>query len=418
MKATRRKVIQGFGGLTAATIAAGGVPGLRGNEQSPVPRRGTITLPDKASFRIEGTHLNAAYTHPLGAYPREALDRYFDSRVRNGERNWPIDNSRDEAVTLFADLVGAHPTEVAVVPSTLEGENLVAASLGLGPTAGVVTDAFHYDASLIMYGELHKRGVPLAVVAPRGNQIDYSDLAAAITPQTRLVAISLVASSTGYLHDLKAVCEIAHGKGALVYADVIQAVGAVPLNVKASGVDFCCAGMYKWLMGEFGAAFLYVRADRLSELKRTQVGWRPIVTYKPHYPPFDSPDPLIGDYELGTTTAQVFEVSTPNWSGLAAAVGALNYLHEIGVDRIVSHRTPLLRRLEAELPKHGFLPLTPAGAHGAYLVYSQDAIRQRFHQALKENEIFVTLSKNRIRISVSVYNDMDDIERLIRVLAG
>jgi len=42
----------------------------------------------------------------------------------------------------------------------------------------------------------------------------------------------------------------------------------MPLDVKASGVDFCCAGTYKWLMGEFGMAFLYVRSDRLPQLKR------------------------------------------------------------------------------------------------------------------------------------------------------
>jgi selenocysteine lyase/cysteine desulfurase len=60
-----------------------------------------------------------------------------------------------------------------------------------------------------------------------------------------LVGVSLVSSDTGYTHDLKTVCEIAHRKGALVYADIIQAVGAIPVDVKATGVDFCCAGTYK-----------------------------------------------------------------------------------------------------------------------------------------------------------------------------
>jgi selenocysteine lyase/cysteine desulfurase len=420
MNPTRRDVIRGFGILSVAAVTPVSVraTGADSASEPMAPKAGTIALPDKASFDFEGTHLNAAYTHPLGARTREALEAYIGSRVADAARNWPRENARDEAVQLFARLIGAQPTEVAVVPSTLEGENLIAASLSLGPGAGVVTDPFHYDASLIMYGELHKRGMPLVVVAPRGNRIDYADLGAAIGRETRLVAISLVASNTGYRHDLKTICDIAHGKGALVYADIIQAVGAVPLDVKASGVDFCCAGMYKWLMGEFGAAFLYVRPDRLAELKRVQVGWRPIVTYKPHYPPLDSPDPLTGDYELGTTTAQVFEVSTPDWSGLAAAVGALSYLHEIDVERIVRHREPLLQRLQDELPKHGFMPLTPADSHGAHLVYWREGAGKRFYQALKDNRIFVTLSRNRIRVSVSVYNDMEDIERLMRVLAS
>jgi len=210
-----------------------------------------------------------------------------------------------------------------------------------------------------MYGELHKGGMPLTVIVPRGNQIDHSDLEAAITQETRLVAVSLVSSDTGYMHDLKTVCDIAHRKGALVYADIIQAAGAMPIDVKASGVDFCCAGTYKWLMGEFGVALLYVRADRLSQLRRVQVGWRQIKAYTKHFLPFDPPGPVIGDWQLGTDTASVFEVSTANWSALATLAGSLNYINDIGVEAIARHREPLLRRLQEELPKHGFAQLTP-----------------------------------------------------------
>jgi selenocysteine lyase/cysteine desulfurase len=418
MNLSRRGVLQGFGGLSLAAAAGADAPSMRTISAAARAENHGLTLPDKASFAFEGTHLNAAYTHPLAMHTQRALETYIGSRAREPGRNWPRENARDEAVRLFAGLIGAQSTDIAVVPSTLEGENLVGESLGLGPSAGVVTDPFHYDASLILYGELHRRGMPLTVLAPREHRVDYVDLEAAITKQTRLVAVSLVSSNTGYLHDLKRICEIAHGKGALVYADVIQAVGAVPLDVRTSGVDFCCAGTYKWLMGEFGTAFLYVRPDRLPELKRVQVGWRQIKNYKPHYAPLESPDPLSGDYELGFTTAQLFEVSTPNWSGLAAAVGGLNYIHDIGVERLVQHREPLLRRLQDELPRHGFGPITPTDSHGAYLVFSCEGADARFRRALEDAKIFVTLYRNRIRISASVYNDMEDVQRLIHVLAA
>ena len=424
MSVTRRDLIRTLSGLPMAAAAVAGIANTEASEElsssrvasgSQSPSR-AIALPDKTSFSFEGTHLNAAYTHPLGTRAREALLSYVASHEREVGRAWPQDNPRDQAVALFAELIGAQPSDIAVVPSTLEGENLVAASLGLGPSAGVVTDPFHYDASLLLYGELHKRGMPLTVVAPRGNRVDYADLEAAIAPHTRLIAISLVASNTGYLHDLKQICEAAHSRGALVYADIIQAVGAVPFDVKESGVDFCCAGTYKWLMGEFGTAFLYVRPDRLPQLKRVQVGWRQILNYKPHFRPIDSPDPLAGDYELGTATARLFEVSTPNWSGLATAIGSLSYIRDIGVQRIVQYRAPLLRRLQDELPRHGFNLMTPADSHGAHLVFGRPGAAQRYQHALHGEKIFVTLYENRIRISVSVYNDMDDIEKLVRVL--
>lgn len=424
MKFTRRGLIQRLGTLSALAVTAGGparaaVGGdLATRPAASLGASGPIALPDKANFAFTGTDLNAAYTHPVGNRTRAALEAYLDSRQRDMARNWPVQNSRDEAVALFSGLIGAAAGEIAVVPSTLEGENLIGASLGLGPGKGVVTDAFHYDASLVRYSELHGRGMPLTVVRNRGNRIDYSDLEAAISPETRLVAVSWVSSATGYRHDLKSLCDIAHRKGALVYADIIQGVGAVPLDVKDSGVDFCCAGSYKWLMGEFGVAFLYVRPDRLRELKRVQLGWRGITAYTHHFLPYDSPGAIAGDYRLGTDTAGTFEVSTPDWAGLAAATGSLKYLEALEVPRIARHREPLLDRLQRELPRYGFAALTPPDRRGPYLVFSKEGAGAKHAAALKEAQIYVTLTKNRIRISPSVYNDMADIEKLIRVLAA
>ena len=227
----------------------------------------------------------------------------------------------------------------------------------------VVTDAFHYDASLAMYGELQKAGVPVTVVAPRNNRITLDDLDAAITAGTRLVAVSLIGSLTGHQHDLKALCDLAHAKGALVYADIVQAAGAIPIDVKASGVDFACCGTYKWLMGCFGAAFFYVRPDRLQQLHRIQYGWRSLRGNGHHILPFDTPGPAIGDWTVGHSAASYFEVGSPAWSTLAAAIASIGYIQSLGIDNIVRYRQPMIDRLQAELPKLGFLPLTPTSHH-------------------------------------------------------
>jgi selenocysteine lyase/cysteine desulfurase len=433
MGLTRRELLQGLGAGVAAMSAAKPVlAGMtrdsqqtqdgRDQENQPSLARtspaagGKISLPDRGNFAFDGIYLNAAYTHPMGMRSGQATMRYVQSRMRDASRNWPVQNARDEAARLYATLINASPSEIAIVPSTLTGENLIVRSLGLGKGAGVVTDSLHYNASLVMYGELHKKGMPLAVVAPRGNKIDYADLERAITAETRLVAISLVSSDTGFMHDLKTVCEIAHRKGALVYADIIQAVGAIPFDVRESGVDFCCAGMYKFLMADFGAAFLYVRADRLAEMKRVELGWRAIKTLKKHNMPFDAPGPLIGDWVLGTDAASTFEVSTPDWSAYATVVESLAYINDIGVDAIARHRKPLLDSLQEDLPKAHFEPLTPYDQSGTSVVFAYRGAGPRFRDALKKNRIAITIYENNIRISPSVYNDMDDINALKRVL--
>ena len=370
------------------------------------------TLPDKKSFSFTGTFLNAAFTHPLGVQGRSGAEAFLDARQHDPTQSWPRTNPRNAAVAAFAGLINADPTEVAVVPSTMGGENMVGAALGLGPDAGVVTDAFHYGASLSMYGELQLRGVPVAVAKPRDNRIDLGDLSALIQKNTKLVAVSLVGSVTGFQHDLKGLCDAAHSKGALVYADIIQAAGAVPIDVKQSGVDFACCGTYKWLMGEFGVAFLYVRPDRLEQLRRVQFGWRSFKGETHHVFPYDPPGPAIGDWKLGADTASHFEVGSPDWAALAVSTASIAYVRGLGVAAIQSYRQPMMDRLQLELPRLGFAPLTP-DARGPIVAFAAKDLAAKYGPLLDQAKIKVTLSENIMRISPSVYNDMEDIERLL-----
>jgi selenocysteine lyase/cysteine desulfurase len=418
MDLSRRKLVQGLGGISllATGVETAARTATLANADASPGR--TQSLPVKAEFPFEGIHLNAAFAHPLGTRSRQAAERFLQERTHNVDKVWPVDNPRDEAVKRFAELIHARPGDIAVVSSTLEGENLIAAALDLGPAKGVVTDPFHYDASLAMYGERRKRGMPLVVVAPTNNAIDYNRLEDAITRDTKLVAVSWVSSWSGFTHDLKQVCEIAHRKEALVYADVIQGVGAVPFDVRESNVDFCCAGTYKWLMGDFGTAFLYVNPRSAEHLQRVQVGWRQLKWYTPHFLPFDSPGAALGDWELASDVAGLFEVGTANWLGLAIAANSIAYIDSLGVERIARHREPLLRRLQDELPRHGFAALTPSASRGPSVAFAYEGARDRFGKPLEEAGIAVTCSRNRIRISVSVYNDMQDIEKVMGVLCG
>jgi selenocysteine lyase/cysteine desulfurase len=412
MSVNRRNLLRGLGALSVASTLASQLT------TSAIAAEAAPTLPDRKNFSFAGIHLNAAYTHPIGRFASAAADAYMAERSNDPERNWPAVNARDEAVALYAELIGASPAEIAVVPSTLEGENLIAAALDLGPGAGVITDAFHYDASLVMYGEKQKLGMPLVVLAPRDNRIDYDALERAITPETRLIAVSLVSSISGYMHDLKRICELAHARNVLVYADLIQAVGAIPFDVRDSGVDFCCAGAYKWLMGEFGCAFLYVKAGVLSRLRRVQLGWRGVERYQSHALPADPPGPPVGEWQLGTSTASIFEVSTPSWGALATTVGGLKYIKSIGVAALARHRTPMLERLRQVLVPAGYSLLTPPGFQGPSLVFARSGVGSRYRSALKSAHIYTTLYQDRIRIAPSVHNSMSDIDRLTAILTG
>src|ERR1700757_2203435 len=103
------------------------------------------SLPDKTSYEFSGTYLNAAYVHPMNRQVRQAGADFFAARAnRDVNRAWPGDNPRNQAVAKFAAFINADPNEIAVVPSTMEGENHLLAALGIDESHGVVTDAYHY----------------------------------------------------------------------------------------------------------------------------------------------------------------------------------------------------------------------------------------------------------------------------------
>jgi selenocysteine lyase/cysteine desulfurase len=373
---------------------------------------------ERATFSIDGVYLDAAFTHPLGRFAADAATAYIEARRRDPQAIGPRANPRREAVARFARLINADPVDIAVVPSTLDGENLINLALGVGAGAGVVTDALHYDGSLALYADLARRGAPVAVARPRAGGIDLTDLRALITPETRLVAVSLVSSTTGFEHDLAELCAVAHARGVLVYADIVQAAGAVPIDVKASGVDFACCGTYKWLMGDFGTAFLYVRPDRLDRLKRVEVGWRQVRRQQSHVLPFEPPGPALGAAELAGGAAGLFEVSTPAWGALAVAQASLQYILDLGVETIVRRRQLLIDELQEVLPAHGFTPLTPLGARGPVLAFAVRDAATRFDARLAAARVRISTYEHRIRISPSIYNSRQDIERLVGALTA
>jgi selenocysteine lyase/cysteine desulfurase len=298
------------------------------------------------------------------------------------------------------------------------GENLVVSGLGLpGTNARIVTDAYHFDGSLYLYNELAKMGADVQLLLPKNNEIPLADIDAAIKPGTKLVAVSLVSMINGYQHDLKTICDIAHSRGALVYADIIQAAGAVPIDVHATGIDFCACSTFKWLMGDYGIGFLYVRKDRLHLLKRSQFGYRQLADQASHVFPFDPPGNVPFEYVQGTQTRNYFEVGTLNNSAVPGLIFSLNYLLNTGVQAIQQYRQPMIDKLQQRLPALGYERMTPENSTSPIVSFASKDAYTKLHAKLVDAGINIQVYHNRFRISPSVYNTMDDIDHLINLLS-
>jgi len=378
-------------------------------------------LPAKNMFVIKGTYINAAYTHPMSKGSYAEIQRFLNDRLCNRIEPGSYDGyERASVAAAFAKLINASAEEIAWVPSTMVGENLVVHGLGLaGSKEHVVTDAYHFDGSLHMYNMLRPQGLQLTVVKPRNNRINLNDIDAAITPGTRLVAVSLVAAHTGHRHDLKKICELAHARGALVYADIIQAAGAVPVDVRDTNVDFCACSTYKWLMGDFGIGFLYVRKDLLPMMKRTFIGFRQIKSFTTHFMPYDTPGDNVFESTPEETMSGHFEVGTFANEGINALRYSLDFFNRTGVDKIHAYRATLIGHIQQQLATHpAFIPLTPVDAVSPIVSFSYKNAASILKPKLDAADVNISVYDNFIRISPSIYNDMEDIERLLSVLKG
>jgi selenocysteine lyase/cysteine desulfurase len=376
-------------------------------------------LPDKSAFTVGKfeTCLNNARWHPISIGAAKAIQEYLEYKGTGGGSAPDYGSDlQKRAKTLFAGLIHATPSEISFVPSTTVGENLIASALDLPRTGGnVVTDALHFEGSLYQYGELAKRGLEVRIARPREWRIELGDLDKLIDAKTKLVALSLVSMINGFQHDLKALCDLAHSRGALVYMDAVQAVGAVPVDVRAAGVDFLACSSYKWLMGDMGLGFLYVRADLLDRLERVQYGFRQLSGVEYHVFPYDPPGEAVMDWSQSTGAGGHFEVGTVSNTTLACVNYSLEYIQRIGVANIQSHRQPLLSRLQKEMPRLGFEPMTPLDSGSPIVAFAKKDTSE-ISERLRRAKIDIAVYPHRVRISPSVYNDQTDIDKLLEAL--
>jgi len=413
MEITRRQLAKGLG-AAALTATAARV------ELAALAAPATAVLPLRDQF-VTGQYevcLNNARWHPMSNGSKQAVLDYLEYKQRGIWNPPDMNSAAQQAVkAAYAKMIHADVSELAYVNSTTAGESLFVSTLGFPQAGGnIVTDALHFEGSLYLYDALRRQGVEVRVVRPRNWRIPMADMEKAIDKDTRLVAISQVSFINGFEHDVKQVCDLAHARGALVYVDAVQAVGAIPIDVRASGVDAMGSATYKWLMGDMGIGFLYVRQDVIPKLKRTQFGYRQLAEFSYHAFPWDQPGPFPVEWKQAENAVGFFEIGTYDNAAIAALSYSLPLLLSLGADRIQAHAQALLQPLRDELPRLGYDCITPEDSRGPIATFLV-ADPKKTGAALKAAKIEVSMSPGRMRISPSIYNDEADVRKLLAALS-
>jgi selenocysteine lyase/cysteine desulfurase len=217
---------------------------------------------------------------------------------------------------------------------------------------------------------------------------------------------------------------VAHAHGAYVYADIIQGAGAIPIDVKALGIDCAACGTYKWLGGDRGFGFLYVREDlQDSVVKRSRYGATQ----------FSNPNNAQADSQFKLMPgAFMYESSNVVAEACGAATHAsLKYIHQLGIHNIRAHAKPLIDLLQKEMPRLGYPPITAPDTPTSvvsFLAPDYAGMNAKLKKAFGHSVVaprrweFTRPSGEAyviegVRISPSIYNNENDINRLLEALA-
>jgi cysteine desulfurase family protein (TIGR01976 family) len=264
----------------------------------------------------------------------EAISSYF--RTSNANLGGPFETSRRTVALVDTARVSAARFLGCAADEVIFGANMTSLSFALSRTVGrtfeqgdeIVVTGLDHDGNVAPWLELaHDRGLAVRFAEiTRDCDVDLASLKRLLSTKTRVVAFPVASNAVGTLTDVGRIVELAHGVGAIAWADAVHSAPHLPTDAAAWGVDVLVCSPYKFFGPHLGLA--YGRRELLET-------WRP---YKVRP---QSDEPLGHRFETGT---QPFEL----YAGLVAAV---SYLESIGWDAIQAHERSLGQRFLDGLPE-------------------------------------------------------------------
>ncbi len=357
---------------------------------------------------------NAAVS-PLPEPTRQAIAAFADQASFEGDTRWPewakgVETARRRA----AELLTCSSEEIALIPNTTFGINLVAHGLRWRPGDNLVVPANEFLSNLLPWRLLASKGVEVRCIEGNDDAL-IARLLEAVDAKTRLTALSWVHYFTGYRADLARICDLVHAKGSLFMVDAIQGLGAFPLSLGEIPIDFLAADGHKWMLGPEGAGIFFARKSKLDELEPIMMGWGS-VRNSHHFDPNAA--------ELKSTAAR-YEGGSANMAGLLGFSESLKLLLEAGSHHPESesahHILDLTARLTQGLAKLGAaVNRHPSSIHQSgivsFLFPSTESSEIRL--SLLRANIVLSVRHQHLRAAVHAYNDASEIDRLLHSLGS
>ena len=372
----------------------------------------TTPLPrDEFAVTQRYVYLNHASAGVLPRSSKARLDEFVRAQSECGVlATFAYDLRLAEYRQRIGNFIGASGSEIATVVNTGGGANVIA--LGLDWAAGdeVLLCDNEFPANSVPWLGLRRNGIAVRMLPTKCERLTPDVLRREVSSRTRLIAVSWISYADGYRHDLAALASVAHERGALLCVDAMQGLGALPLDVRHSGVDAVYAGAAKWMLGLHGVGFLYVRPELLDRLQLAMPGWRSVRDMWDFHN-YDQPF---------TSEALKFEGGTPNLIGILSIVSAIDLFERCGKEAIARHVLALTDRLCDGLARLGAEISSIRGdatSSGIVTFHMPQRDSIALGEALQKEGIVTTYRTTGVRVSPHGYNTAEEIDRLLERLA-
>ena len=357
-------------------------------------------------------YLNSAAVAPLPTITIEAVAAQLKDVGENGSVNfsdWVATKNR--ARSLAAQMLNVKPEQIAFMRNTSDGLSTVANGLKWKTGDNIVSFAREFPANFYAWRRIRDVfGVELRLCPERCGRVDLEEFLNLIDENTRIVSISAVQFASGFRSRLERIGEAARAVDALFVVDIIQAFGAMPLDLDALKIDAAAGASHKWLCAPEGCGILYLSERGRTRIEPTSVGW--ISVGEPWN--FENVEqefqPNALAWESGTGAASLFY-------GLEQS---LKLLHETGAENIKNYLEDLTDYLCELLAEKNYEVVSSRAKdeksqivcvkHRGGLEPSEIAKR------LERENIIVSPRGDRIRIAPHFFNNREDIERLAETL--
>jgi cysteine desulfurase / selenocysteine lyase len=308
--------------------------------------------------------------------------------------------------------IGCDPEDVALLRSTGEGIALVSLGLDWRPGDEVVVYEQEFPNGVYPFLALEPQGVRVRFVEDRGrHRFTADDVAAVMSGRTRAVCVSLVNCYHGFRAPVEEISALCRQRGAWLLVDAVQGVGILPVDVGALGADLVSAHGYKSLCSGYGISFCYVSPELRGSLKVAAPGWKSIE---------DAPyiDRQL-DYNLRYADgARRYEPSVQNLAGMYGLGASLDLFTRTGRELIRDWVLGLSAAVAEAVTGKGYrvASSTRPGETSGIVSVEIPGDAAEVAAALAEQNVTCAVRDGRIRVSSHVFNNQEDIDRLVAAL--